>query len=228
MKKAVVIILLILIIPLSGCSGLKVTPQMQEGIDAYLAAINAAASRTSGKVVVDMLIDDQAVEFQKKEDVIVFDYRVEDGKVIFSRTESQDGVLLASYECDGETVRRLSSGEETDVTEGFESYLSAATNPLVTLSLFRVDSKNRIRTDMLENIEYTGGSTVKFTLKNSAVDTVLGYTKAKGIVRKSGSQSYTYTISEGMVTAIVVDSEQVFYSNGKEGNYKITINVTIG
>lgn len=218
---------MILIVLLCGCSDLKITPEMQAGIDAYLEAVDRTVSRSAGKITVTTVTDDQAIDFTATKSVMEFDYRIVDGKVIFTRTDKKDGKLQARFESDGETVKLTEGSFADDIDKSFASYLNAASNPLVTLSLFRVDSKNKIRTDMLSGIEYSDGSTVKFTLKNSAVNTVLGYNKAKGIVRNSKEQSFTYFLDSGLISKIVLDSEQVVYSNGKEGSYKITITVDV-
>lgn len=111
-------------------------------------------------------------------------------------------------------------------------FWSAQTNPLTTLSLFRVDSKYKVRTDYMTDIKYNsvpdenGYTSVEFTLKDSTVSDILDYNKARGIVRRSAGHTRTYYIdSSGYIAKIVVLTNQVVFNNGKEGSYNTEMTV---
>ena len=110
-----------------------------------------------------------------------------------------------------------------DETEDNKSYMSSGSNPLTSLSLFRIDSKLKIKTDYLTDIkQYESGdfTVVEFTLKDSTVSVVLSYYKADGIVRKSAGHTRSYFIdSDGYISKIIISTTQKMYSNGEEGTY---------
>ena len=222
------------IVSLSSCSDLKVKEQMQEGIDAYIAAVAKSEKRESGSVKVVSLSKDNAIEFKNTESVIECDFTVTDGKVSYTRSDYLNGEKAAEYKCDGNIVlHRNNDGEAwTDRTEENSSFLSAQTNPLTTLSLFRVDSKYKVRTDYMTDIKYNsvpdenGYTSVEFTLKDSTVSDILDYNKARGIVRRSAGHTRTYYIdSSGYIAKIVVLTNQVVFNNGKEGSYNTEMTV---
>ncbi len=219
---------------LCSCSGLKVTEQMQAGIDLYTKAVENTEGKTSGKVSVTSVIKDNAIEFKNSESLIEYEYTVKDGAVLFTRTDYIDGVKDCEYVSDGITVKKKTeqSSEWEDVTEDNKIYLSPETNPLSTLSFFRVDSKHRIRTDYMTDIVYNsapdenGCQSVKFTLKDSTVTDVLSYNKVKGIVRNSAGHTREYFIDEsGNIAKVVISTAQQVFNNGKEGSYTTDITV---
>lgn len=79
------------IVSLSSCSDLKVTEQMQAGIDAYIAAVAKSEKRESGSVKVVSLSKDNAIEFKNTESVIECDFTVTDGKVSYTRSDYLNG-----------------------------------------------------------------------------------------------------------------------------------------
>lgn len=108
------------IVSLSSCSDLKVTEQMQAGIDAYIAAVAKSEKRESGSVKVVSLSKDNAIEFKNTESVIECDFTVTDGKVSYTRSDYLNGEKAAEYKCDGNIVlHRNNDGEAwTDRTGG--------------------------------------------------------------------------------------------------------------
>lgn len=232
-KITAIIVSATALLSFASCSGLKVTEQMQSGIDAYIGAVSMAESKTAGKVKVTSVTDDSAIEFKRTESVIEFDYTVEDGKVVYTRSDFIDGVKAAEYSCDGQQVMcRENGGDWADKTEESKDFLSPQTNPLTTLSLFRVDSKKRVRTEYMTDIKYDpapdkdGYTSVEFTLKDSTVSDILGYNKVRGIVRNSAGHVRTYYIdSSGCIAKIVISTVQQVLNNGKEGYYTTEMTV---
>ena len=223
------------LILLSSCSSLKITEHMQEGIDVYTEAVTKSESREEGTVSVLSVVDDNAIEFKHTESLIECDYTVSEGKVNFSRTDYLNGEMTLQYQCDGNTVMCLDkkTNEWTDKTEENYSFISPQTNPLITLSLFRVDSNKKINTNHITDIQYNstpdqdGNVTVQFTLKNSTITDIMGYNKVKGIVRNSAGHVRTYYIdSDGYISKIVISAVQKIYNNGKEGYYTTEMTVT--
>ena len=234
-KILFLIIALIVIGLLSSCSKLKITEQMQQGIDAYTEAVSKSETKESGDVEIITVVDDNAIEFVHNESLIEYEYTVSDGKVNFIRSDYLNGQKILQYDCDGSTVSclDLQTGEKTDKTQENSAYLSAQTNPLITLQLFRVDSNKKINTNQMTDIQYNptpdkdGYTTVQFTLNDSTVTDILGYNKVKGIVRKSAGHTRTYYLdSQGYIAKIEIYSNQIIYNNGKEGSYttEMTVN----
>ena len=235
-KKKIVFIItaLFALILITSCSELKLTEQMQAGVDVYIEAVSKHANKTAGKIKVISVSDDSAIEFKSTKSVIECEYTVNDGNVIYTRTDYLDGKKTSEYQCDGESVMCLVAGSSdwVDKTEENAVFLSADTNPLTTLSLFRVDNDFQVRTDYLTDIQYNsqpdenGYVTVRFTLKDSTVSNVLSYNKVKGIVRSSAGHTRTYYIDgDGDIAKIVVSAVQKILNNGKEGYYTTEITV---
>lgn len=232
MRKIICFILCLgLLLSFTSCSSLKVTEEIQTAIDLYTEAVKKSENRQSGNINVVSVAEDSAIEFKTTESVINCDFTVSNGKVIYERTDTLNGVESAKYTCDGETVKSFNYDTEVweDKTEQNANFIDASTNPLVTLYLFRVDSNYKIRTDYMTDIksyEEDGLTAVEFTLKDSTVSDVLQYYKADGIVRQSAGHTRTYYINgEGYIEKIVVSTVQLLYSNGKEGSYKTEMTV---
>lgn len=227
-----VVILLVMLLCLCSCNSLKVTPEMQTAIDIYINAVKLSAAKTSGAVNVTSVLNDSAIEFKTSESVIDFTYKVEEGKVIYNRTDTLDGKEVAIYECDGTSVKVFDpdTGNWEDKTEQNKDFLSSATNPLISLSLFRVDNNFKVRTDYMTDIKsYSedGCSVIEFVLDDSTVTDILKYNKADGIVRQSAGHVRKYYISDdGYIEKIVVSTVQLLYSNGEEGVYSSEMTVT--
>lgn len=230
-RYILVVISVLCLLLCSSCSGLELTPEMEECIEIYTAAVDKAEQAASGKITVTSVAEDNAIEFKTTESVIVFSYTVSDGKVSFERVDTVDGAESAKYSCDGTTVNSYEDGAWVDKTEENTAFLSADTNPLTTLSLFRVDNDKKIRTDYLSDIQRRtedGFTVIDFILKDSSVSTVLGYTKADGIVRQSAGHTRSYYIdSEGELCKIVINAVQQVLNNGEAGEYKTSMTVTI-
>ncbi len=225
LKYANILLVVVIVFLLSGCQQLKVTDQMQQYIDLYLQAVEKSENRTVGKVTVTSVLEDNAIEFKTTESVIECQYQVVDDSVIYERTDYKDGKEDAKYKCDGKTVKAYDAGSNSwiDKTEENKSFISAKTNPLTTLSLFRIDSNLKLRTEYLTDIKQYNSddfTVVEFTLKDSTVSDVLSYYKADGIVRKSAGHTRSYYINtDGYISKIVVLTTQKMYSNGEEGTY---------
>lgn len=235
LKKTTLLIFAVLIISsLSSCFGLKLTDEMQQGIDAYLEAVSKSECRTEGKIKVTSVSDDTAIEFNSTESIIECEYKVKNNTVIYTRTDFLNGEKAAEYKCDGQKVmyREKDSDEWIDKTEENAAFISPETNPLTTLALFRVDSNKKVRTDYMTDIKYNsspdenGYTSVEFTLKDSTVSDILKYNKVKGIVRSSAGHTRTYYIdSEGYISKIEVSTVQKILNNGKEGYYSTEMTV---
>lgn len=214
-----------------SCSSLKITEEMQQAMDKYSEAVALSETKTSGKVTFSSVIDDKALEFKTTKTTVSYEYEVVEGNVSFTRVDTVDGVENVKYISDGVSVQKYDykSGEWSDATEENKDYLSASKNPFVTLSLFRVDSKQKIRTDYLTDIVMTqtdGVTAVSFKLKDSTVSDVLGFYKADGIVRKSAGHDRTYYInSDGYIEKIVISTVQDIISNGEVGKYTTEMTV---
>lgn len=221
----------VILLGISSCSSLKVTEEIQTAIDLYTEAVKKSETRQSGNINVISIAEDSAIEFKTTESVIDCDYKVDNGKVIYERTDTLNGEESAKYTCDGVNVKAYNYDTEVweDKTEQNADFIDASTNPLVTLSLFRVDSNYKIRTDYMTDIksyETDGLTAVEFTLKDSTVSDVLQYYKADGIVRQSAGHTRTYFINDdGYIEKIIVSTVQLLYSNGKEGSYKTEMTV---
>ena len=222
----------VVLICCTSCSSLEITDEMQQAMDKYISAVSLSEAKTSGKVTFSSVINDNALEFKTTETVVDYEYKVNDGVVSFTRIDTVDGVENSKYISDGITVQKYNyeSGEWSDVTEENNDYLAPDTNPFITLSLFRVDSKKKIRTDYLTDItmsQQNGVTAVCFTLKDSTVSDVLDFYKADGIVRESAGHNRTYYInSEGYIEKIVISTVQKIISNGEAGEYTTEMIVT--
>lgn len=221
----------ILMFSVVSCSSLKITEEIQSAIDLYTEAVKLSETRTSGNIKVTSVLQDSAIEFKTTESVIDFTFETDNGAVSFERTDTLNGEESAKYTCDGNTVKfyNYETNEWEDKTEQNRDFLTADTNPLITLSLFRVDSKYKIRKDYMTDIksyEKDGFTVVEFVLKDSTVSDVLKYYKADGIVRKSAGHTRSYYIdSEGYIVKVVVSTVQIMISNGKEGLYTTEMTV---
>lgn len=224
-KIILVIIVVISLFSLSSCSDLKITDEMQVAIDEYIAAIKKSQTRIDGEVFVSSIADDQAIEFKTTKSTIDCSYSSKDGKVTFERTDTLDGRENAKYSCDGTIVNSYNYETEAweDKTSENKDFLSVDTNPFITMTLFRVDSKYKIDTGHLSNIlSYTEDEfrVVEFVLKNSSISEVMSYNKADGIVRESTGNSRKYYIDkDGYIAKIEITTVQTMRSNGKEGTY---------
>ena len=234
-KTAMLIIAVLVILLLPSCSGIKLDDNMKAGIDSYISAVEKSEKRPAGNVTVVSTCEDNAIEFKNTESVIECSYEVRDGKVIYSRSDTLNDKLAGEYESDGTKVmyREAGSSEWVDKTEENKKFLSQETNPLTTLSLFRVDSKHKVNTDYITDIKYNsvpdenGLTSVEFTLKDSTVSDVLSYSKVKGIVRSSAGHVRTYYIDgDGYISRITVSTVQIIFNNGKEGSYRTDMTVT--
>ncbi len=235
MKKTLklIIVTLICVMLCSSCSNFKFTPQMQECIDIYLDAIEKNETKTSGHITVTSVADDNAIEYKRTESVINFDYSITDGKVSYQRNDCLNGKTVAEYKCDGQRV--LCYDENTnswiDKTEQNKAFLSSKSNPLTTLSLFRVDNNKKLRRSNFESItshKDADMTVVVFTLDDSTVSTVLEYNKADGIVRESAGHTRSYYIdSDGFLRKVIVEAIQNVTSNDKISVYKTTMTVEI-
>lgn len=208
-----------------SCSDLKITEDMQKAIDVYTQAVAQSETRSEGKVVFNSVTDDKALEFKRTQTTVNFEYTVKDGKVSFTRTDLLDGTESAKYQSNGSTVEKFDYSNSTwiDATEENKDLLTASSNPFITLSLFRVDNKLRLRTDYLKDITMTDENDVKvvtFTLKDSTVSDVLAFYKADGIVRESAGHTRKYYInSKGYIEKIIINTTQQIITNGTAGDY---------
>ena len=233
--KKIICVLLILCFSLlfSSCSGLKLTPEMEESIEIYKEAVSKALKAKKGSIRVVSYIDDDAIEFKTTETTIDFSYVVSGNKVKFDRNDSLNGEDAEVYRCDGKKIEVYDREEDKwfDDTEKNKDYLDAKKNPLVTLTLFRVDNDLKINTSHLSDIKRSrdGDYTViTFTLNDKSVSTVLSYTKAKGIVRESAGHTRSYYIDkDNNLCKIKIDAVQKISSNGKVNNYTSSITVDI-
>ena len=235
MKKRIfsLILAIILLFIMTSCNNFKITDEMQITVDKYISAVSSFAKNTSGKMSVTTVIEDKAIEFKTTESVIEYEYTITEDKVSFVRKDFLNGEEIANYKTDSEKVLAYdySLKDWVDKTEENASFLSAANNPFVTLSLFRVDNNYKVKANYLSDIsEKTDGeyTVIQFKLKDSTVSTVLGYNKADGIVRNSAGHTREYYIdSEGDLERIIIIALQDVANNGKEGSYKSTITVEI-
>jgi len=235
MKSKLLLFLLIAIclISMSSCSGLKITPEIQATIDKYISAVSSFAENESGTVKITTVQEDKAIEFKTTESVIDYNYTVADQKVSFERKDYLDGKENASYKCDGNSVLMYDYSAEdwVDKTKENSVFLSSKNNPITTLSLFRVDSKYKVKAkNFTEITESTEGdyTVIKFSLDDSTVSTVLSYNKADGIVRTSAGHTRSYYLdSDGNIKKIVIEALQNVVNNGNEGSYKSAITVEI-
>ena len=217
----------------TSCSSFKFSPETEAYRDEYLEAVEKAENAASGEITVSSLLVDEAIEFKTTESRIDFKYTVENKKVLFEREDYLDGELSAKYKSDGKIVESfdLSSEKWVDKTEENAVFLSADKNPLTTLSLFRVDNNNKVKTSYLSDVKKrTEGeySVIEFVLNDKSVSTVLGYTKADGIVRNSAGHVRSYYInSDGELCRIVIKALQDVINNGKQGKYDSTMTVEI-
>lgn len=216
----------------SGCSKLEITEDMQKSIDEYIAAVTKSETRTQGKVRVTSILEDSAIEFKTTKSVIEYDYKVVDDKVEYERVDYTDDVESAKYKSDGTTVMKFDyeTGAWVDKTEENSQFITTDSNPFITLSLFRVDSKTKLNTSYLTDIksyEQDSCKVIEFTLDDSTVTDVLGFYKADGIARQSAGHTRAYYInSEGFITKVIVSTVQNIISNGEVGLYKTEMIVT--
>lgn len=234
MKRVISFIFLVLIlISLCSCSGLKITSEIEGYIELYKKAIENTTVKQQGEVKVTSVTNDNAIEFTTTTSLIEFDYYIKDDKVVFNRNDHVNDELLAVYICNGDEilVKNDAEAEFKDATKQNESFLYVDKNPFITLSLFRVDSNGKIDSSVLNNIkQYTEDeyTVVEFVLSDKAVSTVLGYTKADGVVRKSSGHTRKYYIdSNNNVCKIQIDASQKIISNGVEGDYITSMTVEI-
>lgn len=129
--------------------------------------------------------DDSAIEFKRTESVIEFDYTVEDGKVVYTRSDFIDGVKTAEYSCDGQQVMCRETAATGRIKRRKARIFSHRRQILLQrCPIFRVDSKKRVRTEYMTDIKYDpapdkdGYTSVEFTLKDSTVSDILGYNKS--------------------------------------------------
>lgn len=230
-KCLLVFLSVFMILSLASCSTLEITDEMQNAMDEYLSAVAKSEIKTMGKIKVESVLDDNAIEFKKTKSVIDYSFEVVDEKVKFERVDYLDDKENAKYTSDGEKVLAYdyNSLEWTDKTAENKQFLSSKNNPFVTLSLFRVDSNKKIRKEYLTDIksyEKDGEKVIEFTLKNSAVSEVLGLHKANGIVRESTKHTRSYYINqEGYISKIVIFATQDIISNGEVGKYSSEMTV---
>lgn len=234
MKRLLALLFIFLIIlSLCSCSGLEVTPEIEEYIILYKTAVENTVTNKSASVKVKSVTKDNAIEFTTNTSVIEFVFKIENDKVLFDRNDYLNDELSATYTCDGNTVLVKNSGDTkfSDVTEQNEVFLYADKNPFVTLSLFRVDNEGKINNSVLKDVKkYTEGeyTVVEFALSDKAVSTILGYTKADGVVRESAGNTRKYYIdSNSKICKIQIDSNQKIISNGVEGEYITSMTVEI-
>ena len=224
-KFSLIILCIFILLFICGCSDLKITEDMQQAIDVYTQAVAQSETRSEGKVVFNSVTDDKALEFKRTQTTVNFEYTVKNGAVCFTRSDFLDGTESAKYRSDGSIVEKFDYSNSTwvDVTEENKDLLKASANPFITLSLFRVDNKLRLRTDYLKDITMTDENGVKvitFTLKDKTVSDVLAFYKADGIVRESAGHTRKYYISsDGYIEKIIINTTQQIITNGTAGEY---------
>ena len=234
MKNKVVFLLIIACMCLcTSCSSFKFSPETEGYRDEYLNAVAKAEKAISGEIKVTSVLVDEAIEFKTTESIIDYKYSINDGKVVFEREDYVDGKLSSKFESDGNSVKQFDLTDEkwVDKTEENAVFLLADKNPFATLSLFRVDNNKKVKTSYLSDVrkrtdgEYT---VIEFVLNDKSVSTVLGYTKADGIVRNSAGHTRSYFInSDGDLCKIVIEANQDVINNGKQGKYNSLMTVEI-
>lgn len=233
MKRVFVIYLAAVMLFLTSCSGIKITPEIQQSIDVYTNAVDKTITKNSGSVKVTSVNTDNAIDFNTTSSLIEFEYVIEDSKVLFNRNDYINDKLTAIYICNGDTisVKNDAEGDFKDVTEQNKAFLNANKNPFITLSLFRVDSNGKINNTTLQDVltySQDGFTVVEFVLSDKAVSTVLGFSKADGVVRESNGHSRKYYINNnGVIEKIIIEANQKIISNGQTGDYKTSITVEI-
>ena len=232
-KVMVFVVSLVCLLACSSCSGLKLTPEMEESIDMYTDAVSSAEKAKGGRISVVSVIDDDAIEFKTTETTIDFEYSVEGDKVIFERFDTLNGEKTAKYKCDGNKIEVYDFDKEkwSDTTDQNKEYLDVKKNPLTSLTLFRVDSNKKVDTNLLTDIkrftedEYT---VIEFTLKDESVSSVMSYTKADGIVRESAGHTRSYYLDEkGELVKINIEAVQDIITNGTSNKYTTKMTVLI-
>ena len=232
-KISIIFTTVVLILCLSSCNSFKITDEMQMSVDKYVSAVTAFTNKSSGKLNITSVIEDNAIEFKTIESKIEYEYSVLGDNVSFLRKDYLDGKENASFKTENDKVMSFDydSQEWVDKTQENETFLTVKNNPFVTLSLFRIENNFKVKSNYLSNItekkegEFT---VVEFALKDSTVSTVLGYNKADGIVRNSAGHTRSYYInSDGELKKIVIVALQDVVNNGEEGKYKSTITVEI-
>ena len=230
-KALLLVLCLAISLLLSGCSSLEITDEMRDAIELYKQAVSATEQKTNGLVKFESVTDDNALEFKKTSTSVEFSFEVINDSVKFDRTDYTDGVEVAKYTSDGISVKSYDSSSDSwvDVTETHSDFIKPQSNPCITLSLFRIDNKLRIREDYLSDIKSfkEGDNTVvEFTLKDKTVSDVFDFYKADGIVRESAGHTRAYYINEqGLVEKIIIKTAQEVISNGKSGSYKTEMTV---
>lgn len=232
-NKTILLFIICCLFLCASCSSFKFSPETEVYRDEYLTAVEKATKYDHGEIKVTTVSVDDVIEFKTTESIINYNYTVKNGNVSFVREDYVNGTLNSKIESDGESVKQfdLTSEEWIEKTEENALFLSADKNPFTTLSLFRVDNNKKIKTSYLSEInkKKDGESTIiEFVLNDKAVSTVLGYTKADGIVRNSAGHTRSYYISsDGDITKIVIESYQDVLNNGKEGKYTSIMTVDI-
>lgn len=226
-------IIILMLLSLCSCYGLKVTPEIEGYIEQYKKAVDSTTEKQHGKVKVTSVNTDNAINFNTTTSVIEFEYTIDNDRVLFNRNDYLNGELGAVYICDGKkiSVQNGIENEFKDVTEQNKTFLSKDKNPFISLTLFRVDSNGKIDNSVLKDVKQyaeDGYSVIEFELSDKAVSTVLGYTKADGVVRKSSGHTRKYYVNENSeICKIQIDANQKIISNGVEGEYITTMTVEI-
>lgn len=232
-KKFFLVLVLVCLFTVSSCSSFEITPDIQKSIDKYISAVMTFESFDKGDVKITTVQEDNSIDFKTTKSVIDYSFTIVDEKVVFERKDYLDDVENAHYKSDGEKVMSFDYENEewVDKTKENASFLSAKTNPITSLSLFRVDNNYKIRSKNFSDIsesqqgEYT---VIKYVLDDGAVSSVLGLNKVDGIVRESAGHTRSYYIdAEGNLKKIVIEALQNVVNNGEKGNYKSIITVEI-
>ena len=221
----------ILLLIISGCSSLEITDEMRSAMDLYKQAVSLTEQKNTGTVKFESITDDNALEFKKTSTSVHFNFEVVDGTVKFDRTDYTDGSEVAKYVSDGTSVKSYDYNADVwnDVTELHSDFLKPQSNPFITLNLFRIDNKLRIREDYLTDIKtYTENelTVVEFKLKDKTVSDVFDFYKADGIVRESAGHTRSYYINDlGIIEKVIIKTSQEVISNGVSGNYDTLMTV---
>jgi hypothetical protein len=222
-----------LLLSLCGCSTFEDTPETEAAFAAYEAAVLQTVEHKQGKITVVTENKDTAIENKETLGVIEYTFSTDEAnKVTFERNDYTDGLHVASYKADGESIWQMDMESETwsDVTEESAAMLNHDTNYMNTLSLFRIDNGFRYSKQFFESVTLAqegGEKVVTFTLKNKAITDMLEFSDVRGIKRKMSSQTRSFYINEkGDIYKIVLDTVQDIKYQGKEGMLSTKITVT--
>lgn len=225
--------IIVAVLGMAGCGGLKETPETDAAFDAYEAAIRQSIAHKKGHISVLTENVDTVIEKKSTVGVIEYEFSTDaENRVSFTREDYTDGVPVASYKGDGKKAYQLdkATGEWKDVTEESAEFLVHDTNYMNTLSLFRIDSNFNYSTYFLEELvmeEKDGEKVIKFTLANDAVTDMMEFSDSREISREMASQTRTYYVNkEGDISKIIIDTLQNIRYEGKEGTLSSKLTIT--